>query len=68
MFHVLLKMISLHTHQKPVLRMLKSDQAVFVGTDVGVFKIPLQHCQDYTTCKACLDVRDPYCKWKVENV
>ena len=43
--------------------MLKSNQSVFVGTDVGVFKIPLQHCQDYTTFKACVDGRDLYCKW-----
>ncbi|XP_022102980.1 semaphorin-2A-like isoform X2 [Acanthaster planci] len=47
-----------------VLTMLKSDadQAVFVGTDRGVYKVPFQHCSDYTTCGSC--VGDPYCCWK----
>ncbi|XP_033633677.1 semaphorin-2A-like isoform X1 [Asterias rubens] len=56
--------ISLNTNgvKKPVLTMLKSDadQAVFVGTDVGVYKVPFQHCQDYTSAEAC---RHPYCDW-----
>ncbi|XP_022090663.1 semaphorin-1A-like isoform X2 [Acanthaster planci] len=49
----------------PVLTMVKSEasQAVFVGTDIGVYKVPFQHCQDYTTCQSCLDSRDPYCRW-----
>ncbi len=56
--------ISLNTNgvKKPVLTMLKSDsdQAVFVGTDVGVYKVPFQHCQDYTSANAC---QYPYCSW-----
>ncbi|XP_022110812.1 semaphorin-2A-like [Acanthaster planci] len=45
--------------------MLKSDadQAVFVGTHQGVYKVPFQHCRDYnTTCPNC--VGDPYCSWE----
>ncbi|XP_038074135.1 semaphorin-5B-like [Patiria miniata] len=64
--------ISLNTNdhvKTPVLTMLLSDsaQAVFVGTDHGIYKIPFQHCQDYATCQSCLDARDPYCSWKNEE-
>ncbi|XP_038073334.1 semaphorin-1A-like [Patiria miniata] len=59
--------ISLDTDglKAPVLTMVMSEaaRAVFVGTDIGVFKVPFQHCRDYTTCRSCLDARDPYCTW-----
>ncbi|XP_038071927.1 semaphorin-5B-like [Patiria miniata] len=59
--------ISLDTdgRKTPVLTMLlsDSDQAVFVGTDIGVYKVPFQHCQDFASRVACLVIEDPYCRW-----
>ncbi|XP_033634831.1 semaphorin-2A-like [Asterias rubens] len=56
--------ISLNTDGvKPVLTMVKSDteQAVFVGTDSRVYKIPFVHCCDYIL-RNLSDAGDPYCK------
>ncbi|XP_038072000.1 semaphorin-5B-like [Patiria miniata] len=59
--------ISLNTdgRKTPVLTMLlsDSDQAVFVGTDIGVYKVPFQHCQDFASRVDCLVIEDPYCSW-----
>ncbi|XP_038073420.1 semaphorin-5B-like [Patiria miniata] len=59
--------ISLDTdgRKTPVLTMLlsDSDQAVFVGTDIGVYKVPFQHCQDSPSRMDCLGTEDPYCRW-----
>ena len=48
---------------QPVLTMVKSDteQAVFVGTDSRVYKIPFVHCCDYIL-RNLSDAGDPYCK------
>ncbi|XP_022110818.1 plexin-C1-like [Acanthaster planci] len=59
--------ISLDTNntKAPVLTMLKSetDQAIFVGTDLGVFKVPFEHCSDFNSRNECLAIVDPYCSW-----
>ncbi|XP_078341905.1 plexin-B-like isoform X5 [Crassostrea virginica] len=40
---------------------------IYAMSDKKVAKIPVQNCQQYTSCDACLKSRDPYCGWCTLN-
>lgn len=41
----------------------KTQMFLYAMSDRKVAKIPVQNCQQYTTCSECLSSRDPYCGW-----
>ncbi|KAL3853675.1 hypothetical protein ACJMK2_017198 [Sinanodonta woodiana] len=41
---------------------------LYAFTDRKIYKLKVQECQQYTTCKSCLGANDPYCGWcSLEN-
>ncbi|XP_078716713.1 semaphorin-5A-like isoform X1 [Lampetra fluviatilis] len=51
--------------QQPIraLRVDPGGEALFVGVDGGVLRLPLERCSTHGTESACLRARDPYCGW-----
>ncbi|XP_055999844.1 plexin-B-like isoform X4 [Ostrea edulis] len=44
-----------------------SQMFLYAMSDRKVAKIPVQNCQQYTTCNTCLGSKDPYCGWCTLN-
>ena len=38
-----------------------SETHIYLGTDNGIYGIPVADCSSYTDCCSCLNARDPYC-------
>ncbi|KAK5604297.1 hypothetical protein CRENBAI_019880 [Crenichthys baileyi] len=49
------------------LKLLHKDRSLFVGLDDRLVKIPLERCSSYSAERNCLDARDPYCGWDLEQ-
>ncbi|XP_027863128.1 semaphorin-5B-like [Xiphophorus couchianus] len=49
------------------LKILQKDRSLFVGLDDRLVKIPLERCSSYQTERSCLEARDPYCGWDLEQ-
>ncbi|XP_043934298.1 plexin-A1-like [Protopterus annectens] len=52
----------------PILRdlVLSPDfQFIYVMTEKQVSRVPVESCEQYETCEACLGSRDPHCGWCV---
>ena len=37
--------------------------SLYLGTDSGLVRVPVQRCERYLSESACLSARDPYCGW-----
>ncbi|CAL8110984.1 unnamed protein product [Orchesella dallaii] len=42
---------------------LASSRRLFVGTEIGLRIIPVDNCQQFNSCLACVAIRDPHCAW-----
>ncbi|KAM4538121.1 semaphorin-5B-like [Fundulus diaphanus] len=49
------------------LKILHKDRSLFVGLDDRLVKIPLERCSSYPAERECLEARDPYCGWDLEQ-
>eukprot|EP00731_Ephydatia_muelleri_P013051 Em0007g361a len=36
---------------------------LYVNTDNGIYKLPLERCGRFQGCSGCVASRDPYCVW-----
>eukprot|EP00731_Ephydatia_muelleri_P013024 Em0007g334a len=36
---------------------------LYVSTDNGIYKLPLESCNHYQSCSDCMASKDPYCVW-----
>ncbi|KAL5509070.1 hypothetical protein EMCRGX_G004353 [Ephydatia muelleri] len=50
-----------------VIRQQDEEKYLFVNTNNGVYKLPLQRCSQYSNCSNCMASRDPYCVWNVNT-
>ncbi|XP_077993050.1 semaphorin-5A-like isoform X2 [Glandiceps talaboti] len=50
---------------KPIktMKLVRSEGALYVGSEDSIIKIPVQRCHKYQTKRKCLDAMDPYCGW-----
>ncbi|XP_076394986.1 semaphorin 5c isoform X2 [Megachile rotundata] len=46
-----------------VLQFLKDTQSLYVGTEVGLLRIPAAQCHRHRSRRACLNAQEPYCGW-----
>lgn len=56
-------------HPRPVKSMkISSDKgALYIATEGGILKVPVQRCDRFVTGERCLEAQDPYCGWNTET-
>ncbi|XP_043238645.1 semaphorin-5B-like [Amphibalanus amphitrite] len=45
------------------MKLLREEGSLYLGTDSGLVRVPVQRCDRYTSEAACLAAQDPYCGW-----
>ncbi|XP_076296045.1 semaphorin 5c isoform X1 [Lasioglossum baleicum] len=45
------------------LQFLKDTQSLYVGTEIGLSRIPAVQCHRHRSRQACLNAQEPYCGW-----
>ncbi|XP_062049642.1 semaphorin-4A isoform X1 [Lepus europaeus] len=65
----LVEEIQLFPRQEPVrnLQLVPAQDAVFVGSSAGVWRVPRANCSVYESCVDCILARDPHCAWHLES-
>lgn len=42
---------------------LSRNRRLFIGTETQLRIIPVDNCQEFTSCQKCVGIRDPHCSW-----
>jgi len=45
------------------MRQFSLQESLYIGMEVGVIRVPTQHCKRHITKQACIEAMDPYCGW-----
>nr|XP_058945050.1 semaphorin-1A-like isoform X3 [Pocillopora verrucosa] len=60
---IVVEQVRLFENPEPISTMKLYKGAVYIGSDSGVTKLPVEHCGEYTSCRTCVSALDPYCGW-----
>ena len=49
------------------IQFLKATNSLYIGTEIELIRLPVEHCDRHVSRKSCLNAMDPYCGWNVYN-
>ncbi|UYV79623.1 SEMA5A [Cordylochernes scorpioides] len=50
------------------MKLIHDTGSLYLGTKTAVVRVPLHRCHQYSTLRECLNSRDPYCGWNLQQV
>ena len=39
------------------------DALIFIGTTDNIYRVPVQSCNEHSSCEACMESSDPFCQY-----